>query len=238
MSDLHSQKTGLIVRRRSTEQEQILRQLTAENAVGEEIRAAEYEKIANITGLYRHTISGRYYGPRNCTVNAEKCHCAPPIGKLQNATPRWIMNLHRVDREKERTTFSQLIATFVATNRGESQSTRTTHASIIKRLRQTWRFGWEMEVRDIRPSHLEEWLALHEARLRNTSYNRYAGCLKQMFDIAVKDRIIAESPFVQVKTGWKEATDADTTYSHCGAISATRDVNSPATFYRSREGQR
>ncbi len=61
------------------------------------------------------------------------------------------MNLHRVDRQKERTTFSQLIATFVATNRGKSQSTRTTHASIIKRLRQTWRFGWEMEVRDIRP---------------------------------------------------------------------------------------
>ncbi len=56
MSDLHSQKTGLIVRRRSTEQEQILRQLNAEKAMGEEIRAAEYEKIANITGLYRHTI--------------------------------------------------------------------------------------------------------------------------------------------------------------------------------------
>jgi site-specific recombinase XerD len=59
-------------------------------------------------------------------------------------------------------------------------------------------------VRHIRPSHLDEWLALHEQRLKNTSYNRYAGLVKQLFEIAVKDRIIAESPFEQVTTRWKK----------------------------------
>ena len=54
--------------------------------------------------------------------------------------------------------------------------------------------GIDIEVRHIRPSHLDEWLALHESRLKNTSYNRYAGLVKQLFEIAVKDRIIAESP--------------------------------------------
>lgn len=49
-------------------------------------------------------------------------------------------------------------------------------------------------MRHIRPSHLDEWLAIHEGRLKNTSYHRYAGCLKQMFDIAVNDRIVAVSP--------------------------------------------
>ncbi len=42
-------------------------------------------------------------------------------------------------------------------------------------------------MRDIRPLHLEEWLPPEEARLKNTSYNRYAGCIRQMFEIAVND---------------------------------------------------
>lgn len=38
----------------------------------------------------------------------------------------------------------------------------------------------------------------------NTSYNRYAGVLKQLFEMAVKDRIIAASPFFGVSTRWKK----------------------------------
>ncbi len=61
-----------------------------------------------------------------------------------------------------------------------------------------------IEVRDIKPSHLEVWLARHESRLENTTYNYYASCLKQIFEIAVNDRIIAESPFARIKTPWKK----------------------------------
>jgi hypothetical protein len=59
------------------------------------------------------------------------------------------------------------------------------------------------EVRQIRSSHLDEWLASQEKRLKNTTYNRYAGLLKQLFHIAVRDRVISESPFTGVQTGWK-----------------------------------
>ena len=59
------------------------------------------------------------------------------------------------------------------------------------------------EVRKIRPTQLDEWLASEEPRLRNTTYNRYAGFLKQLFQLAVKDRIIAESPCKELRTPWK-----------------------------------
>jgi hypothetical protein len=52
----------------------------------------------------------------------------------------------------------------------------------------------DIEVRQIRSSHLDEWLASQEKRLKNTTYNRYAGLLKQLFHIAVRDRVISESP--------------------------------------------
>ena len=51
---------------------------------------------------------------------------------------------------------------------------------------------------------LDEWLAHEEPRLRNVTYNRYAGFLKQLFDIAVKDRIIPESPAKLLRQGWKK----------------------------------
>ena len=47
--------------------------------------------------------------------------------------------------------------------------------------------------------------ACHEApRLRNVSYNGYTGFLKQLFSIAVKDRIIAESPAASLRVPWKK----------------------------------
>ncbi len=60
-----------------------------------------------------------------------------------------------------------------------------------------------MDIRDILPSHLNEWLAQHEGRLKHSTYNRYAGFLRQLFEIAVTDRLIAESPFDGVRTKWK-----------------------------------
>ena len=75
--------------------------------------------------------------------------------KIAERRPReWVANLHRVDHEKERMTFADLIATFMATNRGKSKSTQTTHRCIIKKLKRSWRFGIDIEVRDIRPSYL------------------------------------------------------------------------------------
>jgi hypothetical protein len=61
-----------------------------------------------------------------------------------------------------------------------------------------------MQVGEIKPSHLNEWLAQHEGRLKHTSHNRYTGFLKLLFEIATRDRMISESPFESVKTKWKK----------------------------------
>ena len=165
---------------------------------------SSYIKIPNIPGLYRHLKSGRYYAAKK--INGKRHERSLRTTDRQIAERRqrdWVADLRIIDREVERTNFGQLMTSFVAAGRGKSAQTQTTVNSFIKRLRETWPFGLDIEVRHIRPSHLDEWLAIHEARLKNTSYNRYAGCLKQMFDIAVNDRIIAVSPFANIRTRWK-----------------------------------
>jgi integrase len=163
-----------------------------------------YIKVANVPGLYRHTQSGRYYAAKK--INGKRRERSLGTTDRQIAERRqreWVASLRIVDREVERTTLSQLMSSLVAANGGKSAQTRSKVHSFIKHLHETWPFGLDIEVRHIRPSHLDEWLAIHEKRLKNTSYNRYAGCLKQMFDIALNDRIIALSPFASVKTPWK-----------------------------------
>jgi len=116
-------------------------------------------------------------------------------------------NLTVVNRDLERTTLRELIQKLLAVSQGKSAKTRATNQSIIRQLERSFPCGIATEVRQIRSSHLDEWLALHEHRLKNTSYNRYAGFLKQLFDIAVRDRIIVDSPFTQVRTKWKKPQD-------------------------------
>jgi integrase len=171
----------------------------------EQVPLREWLKVPNIPGLYRHGPSGRYYGVKKIRGRRKERSLKTTDRKIAERRHReWISNLQRVDGEHERMTLRELIGIFFAVYQGRSTNTRKTIRSIIRKMIKTWPGGIDVEVRQIRPSHLDEWLALHEPRLRNSSYNRYSGLLKALFEIAVKDRIIAESPFEQVTTPWKK----------------------------------
>ena len=171
--------------------------------IGEGI-VREWVKVPNIAGLYRNARSGRYYGIKKINgIRKERSLITTDRKIAERRHREWIGNLQRLNRECERTTLRELLKRFVAVNQGRSIKTQKTNRSIIRHVMKTWPGGIDLEVRQIRPSHLDEWLALHEPRLKNTTYNRYAGLLKQLFEIAVKDRIVAESPFDQVTTRWK-----------------------------------
>ena len=116
----------------------------------------------------------------------------------------WIKNLSKIDSTVEKTTLSQLIEKLIAGRQGKSDSTKATDASIIKRFKTEWKYGLDIPVSQIKPSHLDEWLASNEGRLKHSTYNRYCGILKELFEIAVADKIIIESPFEGVKTRWKK----------------------------------
>jgi integrase len=116
----------------------------------------------------------------------------------------WISNLDKIDAETEKTTLAQLLEKFASTRQGKSESTKSTEQGIINRLEEQWPHGLDIRVSRIKPSMLDEWLAKQEPKLKNTSYNRYTLFLKQLFDFAVNDRILAESPFYRLQKGWKK----------------------------------
>jgi integrase len=165
----------------------------------------KYVKVSGRPCLYRHRRSGRYHAA--IKISGKR------YDRSLRTTDRWIAerrlddlkrNLRLLDREVERLTLRGLIQKFVAISQGKSLKTRKTNRSILRKIEHSWPNGVDVEVRQIKPSHLEMWLAFHEKRLKNTTYNRYASVLRQMFQIAVRDRIIARSPFDEVRTKWKK----------------------------------
>lgn len=163
-----------------------------------------YIKTPGFAGLYRHAVSGRYYGMKKLNGKRREKSLGTTDRKIaERRMKEWVGNMDKVDSEVEKTTLRQLLVKFEAITQSQVKNSQVTTRAIINHFVDWWSFGLDAQVRNIRPSHLDEFLAVHEPRLRNTTYNRYAGFLKQLFDIALNDRVIAESPFARVKTPWK-----------------------------------
>jgi integrase len=162
-------------------------------------------KIPNVPCLYRHKLNGNYYGAKKIGRKRKEHSLGTADRKLaERRLKAWIDDLDRIDAKAAKITIEALLEKFVAVNQGRASKTRATNQSIINVFKQTWRHGLNMQVGEIKPSHLNEWLAQHEGRLKHTTYNRYAGFLKQLFEIATQDKMIATSPFQAVKTKWKK----------------------------------
>jgi site-specific recombinase XerD len=163
------------------------------------------EKIPNFPCLYRHRLNETYYGIKKIAGKSKEHSLQTTDRKIaERKLAAWIKSLDKVDANAEKTTLDQLLEKFVASRKGKSESTQSTDACIIKRLKDEWKHGLDIRVSQIKPSNLDEWLASNEGRLKNSSYNRYCGVLKELFEIAVADRMIIESPFDGVKTKWKK----------------------------------
>lgn len=162
-------------------------------------------KIPHVPGLYRNTSTGVYYGVKKIKNRRKEKSLFTADRKIaERRLKEWMASLGKVDVEVEKTTIRQLFDRTIALSRGKSESTQTIVESVLEEFMSWWPHGSDFQVRNIRPSHLEEWLVLKEKELRNTSYNRYAGVIKQAFALAVNDRILAESPFGRVRTRWKK----------------------------------
>lgn len=163
------------------------------------------KKIPGFPCLYRHTVNETYYGITKIRGNRKEHSLGTSDRKLaERNLKQWLNDLEATEPAKANMNLGQLLESYRHSFAGKKEKTRQTRTSILNRFKQTWRHGERIRVTDIHTSQLTEWLAQHEGRLKNTSYNEYARFLKDVFEIAVADKVIAKSPFDAVKTKWKK----------------------------------
>lgn len=164
-------------------------------------KSSEYVKIPNFPCLYRNTRTGAYYAEKKVKGKRREMSLRTTDRKIaERRLKDWIGSLDKVDVEVEKTTLRALFQSFIRINKGKSDSSKDILNLVLGDFAKWWSHGLDFQVRKVRPSHLEEWLALQEEKHKNTTYNRYAGVLRQVFLQAVNDRIISESPFDRVRT--------------------------------------
>jgi integrase len=161
-------------------------------------------KIPNYPCLFRHKNNGTYYGIKKHGGKRKEHSLDTTERKLaERKLKDWISSLDKIDAENQRTTLKQLLDKFQDIRQGMSKSTRDTELAMINKLNSSWKHGLDIRVSDIKPSMLDEWLAQYEQALKDSSYNRYTLFLKQLFEVAVDDKMIADSPVARLKRGWK-----------------------------------
>ena len=108
------------------------------------------EKIPNFPCLYRHNRNANYYGIKKVAGKRKEHSLKTTDRKIaERKLAEWIKNLDKIDSTTEKTTLKQLLAKFVASRKGKSDSTKSTEASIIKRFKAGWKHGLDILVSQI-----------------------------------------------------------------------------------------
>ena len=176
---------------------------TAQPPHGANRTRAQLKKIPNVTCLYRHKANEGYYGLKKMDGKQKTQALGTTDRKIaERKLKDWLSNLDKIDSDASKTTLNALLDNFLTTRAGMSKSTIATERTIINTLREEWDYDLNIRIPEILPSMLDGWLA-KQAHLKNSSYNRWTQFIHQLFELAVGDKIISESPFSKVKTTWK-----------------------------------
>jgi integrase len=102
--------------------------------------------------------------------------------------------LGRTDARAGNTSFGAVLDKYAQTIGGLSISSQKDKAAIIGKLKSTW-FGIDtLPLRLIKPSDVSAWLSRDCGGKSASYYNSVLTLIRSAFDLAVRDRIIAESP--------------------------------------------
>lgn len=165
-----------------------------------------WTRVKREHGLYRYNSTGQYFARVRFRGKLHRRKLGTADLELAKRKLYEFKNdLARTDAGKGNTSLGDVLDTYERTIRRLSEKTQRDKASIIKKLRSTW-FGINtIPLRTIKPSQAGAWLADHYGSLSAAAYNGALTLLRAVFDLAVSDRVIAESPAAHLTYKKREA---------------------------------
>lgn len=162
-----------------------------------ERQIGSFQKVGEC--LYRYSSSGVYYA-RIKTAGKE---IRRSLGTDDRATAtRKLRELRvaqqKVDPSRGKLTLAELCDRFLRTVQHQKRKTIERKALIVGRLKMNWPGGSSCQVRSIRQSDIQLWLAQYS--FGPVSRNLHLACVKEVFALAVADRVISESPAAEIKS--------------------------------------
>jgi integrase len=150
-------------------------------------------------GLVQYTRSGQYYA----RVRYQGKLYRQKLGTddfeyAKRKLDEFKRDLGRTDHTKGATNFGQVLDDYAATLNGAESATQKKHA-LIEKIKATFFGASSLPLRTVKPSQVEKWLTKHYGRFGASAYNSALTLIRQALDLAVRDRIIVESPAAHLK---------------------------------------
>lgn len=165
--------------------------------------AGRFEKVGEC--LYRYTSNGVYYAVvkhegkiirRSLETDDQKL-AKRKLGDFKD-------DLNRIDSSLGKMTVGELLKRFQATLKTLDDNTIEKLGFVAQHFEDRWSMGMNQPVRKVKASEVETWLGLIRADYAISYYNEHVQFVRRMFDLAVKDEMIANSPAKDVKTVRRE----------------------------------
>jgi integrase len=110
--------------------------------------------------------------------------------------------LRQIDRSQGKLTLGELCERYLKTVRHQKPKTIERKTFIVKRIKTDWPTGRFTQVSKIKPSDVDAWLSRY--RFGSASRNLHISCVKELFNSAVRDRIISASPTAHLRSAKRE----------------------------------
>jgi integrase len=105
--------------------------------------------------------------------------------------------LRQIDRSQGRITLEELADRYLGTIRHQKPKTVERKTFIVGRIKDHWPTGKLTQVGKIKPSDVDLWLSRYN--FGSASRNLFISCIKEIFALAIRDRIIAASPAAHLR---------------------------------------
>jgi integrase len=153
--------------------------------------------------LYRYSPNGVYYA----RIKRDGKELRRSLGTTDPALARRKLAHFRneqdqIDRSQGKLTLTQLCERFLKTIQHQKPKTVKRKTSIVSRIKSDWPTGKVTQVAKIKPSDCDLWLSRY--KFGSASRNLYISCLKELFALAVRDRIISSSTAVHLRSMKRE----------------------------------
>jgi integrase len=108
----------------------------------------------------------------------------------------------QVDRSQGKLTLVELGDRYLKTVQHQKPKTIERKTFIVRRIKTDWPTGKLIQIRKIKPSDVDLWLSRY--RFGSASRNLHISCAKELFNLAVRDRVISASPAAHLRSAKRE----------------------------------
>jgi integrase len=153
--------------------------------------------------LYRYSSNGVYYA----RIKIDGKEIKRSLGTTDRTLARRKLSalkdeLRQIDRSQGRVTLAELCDRYLKTVQHQKLKTVERKTFIVGRIKTDWPTGKLTQVAKIKPSDVDLWLSRY--RFGSASRNLHISCVKELFGLAVRDRIITVSPAAHLRSAKRE----------------------------------